>query len=94
MAKAKFDPNAAFRNIVGIPEEDEKMDETEIMPSNADKEIKLPSVIAKNREERRNKSIHLLIKPSTHTKAQRKCKQIGVSLNECINQLIENWINE
>ena len=47
-------------------------------------------VVAPPKEETKSKRVNFLIKPSTHTKALAKCKQTGVSLNECINQLLEN----
>jgi len=50
-------------------------------------------VVVPPKEETKSKRVNLLIKSSTHTKALAKCKQIGVSLNECINQLLDNWIN-
>jgi hypothetical protein len=49
--------------------------------------VKLPQ-----KEEARSKRVNLLLKPSVHKMAQTKCKEIGISLNECINQLLENWI--
>lgn len=92
MAKQKYDPNSAFKSIVGITEEEEKQVE-ETQATETKTEGEKPLVVPKGKEERRNKSVHVLVKPSVHKQAQKKCKQIGVSLNECINQLLENWIN-
>lgn len=49
-------------------------------------------VIPKEKEETRSKRLNLLLKPSTYTKAQKKCEKLGISLNECINQFLDNWV--
>lgn len=56
------------------------------------KEEKSNEVVKPQKEEARSKRVNLLLKPSVHKMAQTKCKEIGISLNECINQLLENWI--
>lgn len=56
-------------------------------------EPKKDLVVAPPKEETKSKRVNLLIKPSTHKKALAKCKKTGISLNESINQLLENWIN-
>ena len=45
----------------------------------------------KKKEEARSKRVNLLLQPSLYEKAQKKCKKTGVSMNECINQLLEIW---
>lgn len=47
----------------------------------------------KDKVESKSKRLNLLIKPSTYTKAKKKCDKLGISFNECINQLIENWLD-
>ena len=82
MAKPKFDPEKAFKNITGIKEETQS-EETEGVDT---------IIISVKKEETRCKRVNLVIKPSVHEDAKKKCEQHGVSLNECINQLLENWI--
>ena len=95
MPKPKYDPSAAFKSIVGI-REDGKGGATTAEQAPAQKRVEesLPMVVLKKKGERKSKSVHVLVKPSTHENAQRKCEQIGVSLNECINQLLEYWVKE
>ena len=49
-------------------------------------------IIAKPKAETRSKRINLLVTPSVYAEAQEKCKKMGISLNECINQFLDNWI--
>lgn len=103
MAKPKhqFDPNAAFKNIVNPTEK--KEEETEInnqpLPDNKinteeAKETKPIIVVSKPKAERKSKAVHLLLKPTIHKRAQHKCKELDISLNECINQLLAFWVDE
>lgn len=48
----------------------------------------------KEKEEKRTKRLNLLVTPSAYDKAQIKCKSMGISLNECINQFLNNWANQ
>ena len=50
-------------------------------------------VVAPEKKEPRSKRINLVITPSLHREAKRKSKQLGISLNECINQLLDQWVN-
>ncbi len=49
-------------------------------------------VVPKGKEETKSKRVNLLIKPSVYETAKRQCDSLDISLNECINQLLENWI--
>lgn len=49
-------------------------------------------VIVPVKDEARSKRVNLLIQPSLHKTAQKKCKHLGISLNECINQLLSTWV--
>lgn len=51
-------------------------------------------IAPKEKEETRSKRVNLLLKPSLYEKAQEKCKNTGVSMNECIHQLLEIWIQQ
>ena len=66
-------------------------------PKNPDPEIEIQdkkNIISKPKTETRSKRINLLVTPSIYVKAQEKCDQIGISLNECVNQFLTNWVNE
>jgi hypothetical protein len=48
-------------------------------------------IVSKPKTETRSRRINLLVTPSVYAEAQKKCKQMGISLNECINQFLTNW---
>lgn len=50
--------------------------------------------ISTAKKELRSKRISFLLKPSTYEKAKEKCSKLDISLNECVNQFLESWINE
>lgn len=86
--KIKFDPNSAFKSIIGL--------EQEISIENVSEHSKKSEliIVAKEKEETKSKRVNFLIKPSVHKKAQEKCEKLGISLNECINQFLEYWSND
>ena len=51
------------------------------------------NIIAKPKIETRSKRINLLIPPSLYVEVQKKCDEMGISLNECINQFLTNWVH-
>ncbi|MCL2545774.1 MAG: hypothetical protein FWE06_01080 [Oscillospiraceae bacterium] len=51
------------------------------------------AVVVKRKGEIRDRRKQFVLKPSTHDMAEAKCKKLGISMNEAINQLLENWIN-
>lgn len=55
---------------------------------------KVTSVIKPKQGEIRSKRTQVLLPPSTYKRVVKKCKKIGISYNECVNQLIENWLRE
>lgn len=57
-------------------------------------EKKEKTIVVPVKEEAKSKRVNLLIKPSLHRVAQKKCNAVGVSLNECINQLLEGWVKK
>ena len=93
MIKSKFDPNAAFRNIVGVQEED---GQNESVASEQGKDEMDTILIAGNRggEETRSKRVNLIVKPSVYHMAKAKCETLNISLNECVNQFLEKWSKE
>jgi len=93
MVKSRFDPNAAFRNIVGVNEEGQNENETESVTSEQEKEgISMIAITGnKIREETRSKRVNLIVKPSVYYMTKEKCEKLNISLNECINQFLEKW---
>jgi predicted HicB family RNase H-like nuclease len=51
-------------------------------------------IVPKEKEEIRSKRVNLVVRPSVYAAAQRKCKKLNISMNECINQFLETWIKE
>jgi len=49
------------------------------------------NIVPKLKTETRSKRINLLITPSVYDEAQKKCGEMGISLNECVNQFLKNW---
>ena len=49
------------------------------------------NIVPKPKSETRSKRINLLVTPSVYAEAQKKCGEMGISLNECINQFLSNW---
>ena len=50
------------------------------------------NIVAKQKTETRSKRINLLTTPSLYAEAQKKCDKMGISLNECVNQFLTNWV--
>ena len=51
-------------------------------------------VVATEKVEARSKRLNLLVKPSVHAAALKKCQKLGISINESINQILEKWVAE
>lgn len=58
------------------------------------KQINSDSVKPIKKTEVKSKRINGLVKPSTYKKAKKKADKIGISFNEALNQLLENWISD
>jgi len=78
--------NKRKKSIVGSMISDAP-EETDVQEAPQDINI----IIPKAKTETRSKRINLLIPPSVYADAQKKCKKMGISLNECINQFLTNW---
>jgi len=50
------------------------------------------NIVPRQKTETRSKRINLLTTPSLYAEAQKKCDKMGISLNECINQFLSNWV--
>lgn len=50
------------------------------------------NITPKAKAETRSKRVNLLIPPSLYIEVQEKCKDMGISLNECINQFLTAWV--
>lgn len=94
----KFDKSSAFKSIVGADQSDEPVldqnlveEEQEVdqeQTSNASSfQIKKPS-----KKNTRSHHLHILVTPTMAKQLDQKCKRLGVSRNEAINQLIEAFI--
>lgn len=61
----------------------------------ADKENEKKTIIKpKEKKETRSRRINIVVKPSTFEGLQKRCKNLNISMNECINQFLEGWIKE
>ena len=49
---------------------------------------------AERKEETRSRRVNVLVKPSVYDKARKRCDEIGISFNSCINQFLESWVEE
>lgn len=61
-----------------------------LIADNAVKGIEVKSV---EKKEARNKRLNLLITPSLYEDVKLKCDTLGISVNECVNQLLKQWID-
>ena len=79
--------NKRKQSIVGtmITDSPEKPDGKNVSQENI-------NIVPKIKAETRSKRINLLITPPIYAEAQKKCGEIGISLNECINQFLTNWV--
>lgn len=101
----KFDKSSAFKSIVGAdqPESQEPVKETppvmppiiEIEPPVVQEEVADASVFQIKRPTKkntRNHHLHILVTPTMAKQLDQKCKKLGISRNEVINQLIEEFL--
>ena len=77
--------NKRKQSIVGT-----MISEKSYAPENSDIKDNI-NIVQNPKSETRSKRINLLITPSIYDKAQKKCGEMGISLNECINQFLKNW---
>ena len=62
------------------------IDETSLRPIVGSVGVVLTSAI---KGETRSKRVNLLVKPSVYEAVKQKCNALGISVNECINQVLE-----
>lgn len=55
--------------------------------------LEVTANVVVQRPEKKNRRKQIILQQSIHDKAEKKCKEIGVSMNEVINQLLQNWVN-
>ena len=93
MPKSQFDPNAAFKSIVGMDGEAGQGARAPEGPQAGGRDSGGAFVIEneRGRAETRSKRINLVVTPSAYEAARRKCKALGISVNECVNQFFEKW---
>ena len=96
MGKSKFDPNAAFKNIVGITESAGQMEkDIPEISEQGRKEVEVVEIKGNEKKiETRSKRVNITVRPSVYSKAKEKCGKMNISLNECINQFLDKWSKE
>lgn len=58
------------------------------MEIKTDKPTNLP------KRESKTQRVNLLIRPTTHKLAQQECARLGISFNDAVNQLLDNWVTD
>jgi predicted HicB family RNase H-like nuclease len=93
MPKSQFDPNAAFKSIVGVDGDAPQASAVDEGRQEGGQASGGAFVIegARGKAETRSKRINLAVTPSAYEAARRKCKALGISMNECVNQFFEKW---
>ena len=94
MAKTNFDPDSAFRSIVGASAGSAKeMDDSGGRVAGATSDIG-SYVFTPQKGEAKSRRVNFVIRPSVHDRAKKKCNRLGISLNDCVNQFLEKWADE
>lgn len=104
------DIDATFMNILGLSAEpiegqisveeledggaDLPQAEPQTAPESKKQEAEGGVFITAAKKEARSKRVNLLVTPSAYAAAKKKCDELGISVNECINQFLEKWGNE
>lgn len=84
-----------IKEIIEEPVKEKKEPIKESKPNNTKKSTPQDAlIIIPQKEEVKSKRVNLLLKPSLHEKMQKKCKKLGISVNDCVNQLLEIWVNQ
>lgn len=65
--------------------------EQEQTPEPTELKTKVSDFVTIKEKETRSKRISALIRPSVYLKVQKKCKKMGLSVNDVINQLLEQF---
>lgn len=101
MAKNKYNSESAFKSILGLNDEgktgeqpDQREQQTDAKEKNGTSLNDIISPRNKEKEETRSKRVNLVIKPSVYNLSKEKCRNLNISLNECINQFLEAWSKE
>jgi len=101
MARPKSNLNAAAKNITVVAEESENGNDNindnngpSIVTAQDNAGMDRIVIVDKKKEEARSKRVNLVVKPSVYDRAKEKCKGLNISLNECINQFLDQWCKE
>ena len=54
--------------------------------------VAAPTVIAPEKAEPKSQRVNLLVRPSLYAAVKDKCGDLGISVNEAVNQLLEKWV--
>lgn len=92
MATKKFDKDQAIKNILGVEETEEKKSEKTSAQSSEKEEKEINDLI--KIKPKRDKRVNYAITKVTYDKLQRKCKKLGVPVNEVVNQLLDNFVSD
>lgn len=65
----------------------------DVLTKNKKTSLEVTANVVVQRPEKKNRRKQIILQQSIHDKAEKKCKEIGVSMNEVINQLLQNWVN-
>lgn len=57
-------------------------------------ELKTDNPTSRVKGESKTKRVNLLLKPTTYALAQKECAKLGISVNEAVNQLLDNWVTD
>ena len=68
--------------------------QTEQEKKEAEGKMKVSDFITITSKETRSKRISSLVRPSIYVKVKKKCKKMGLSVNDVINQLLEQFSEE
>ncbi len=63
----------------------------ELTPEPTESKTKVSDFVTIKEKETRSKRISALIRPSVYQKVQKKCNKMGLSVNDVINQLLEQF---
>jgi|GEM_PF-3105951 len=101
MAKREIKNPAAGLFNTGEPTFPAQLATSDAAQQQTQKELAVPAafssasvlVVPPPQREARSQRKQILLQPSLHDRAEVKCKKIGISMNEAINQLLENWVD-
>lgn len=86
--KEQKEPQASEKNPIETAKNRE-----EVVLKDGQKQAVSNIITRKKKPEPRSRRTNLLFRDSVYNKAQEKCNEIGISFNDCMNQLLEHWVD-